>query len=276
MATSQLRVLIVGAHPDDPDIKAGGTAIKYADRGHDVRFVTLTNGDAGHHELGGAELARRRRQEAQAAADVAGITYDVMDNKDGELAPTLENRKALIRLIRDYNPDLLLTHRPNDYHPDHRYTSQLVQDSAYMVTVPNVCSETPILETDPVIAYLSDGFRKPYPFDPDVVISIDDCIHEKMEMLHQHESQVYEWLPFNEGHLDTVPETEENRREWLRTQYLPLFREIADRFREQLCAQSGAKGDEIEYAEAFEICEYGRPLTAENRETLFEPLRTES
>lgn len=269
MSTETQRILVIGAHPDDPDVKAGGIAAKYADAGHDVQFVSLTNGDAGHHEIGGVELTRRRREEAQAAADVVGIDYQVMENHDGELQPSLENRKKLIRLIREYDPNLVLTHRPNDYHPDHRYTSQLVQDSAYMVTVPNVCTDTPILEEDPVIAYLSDGFQKPYPFDPDVVVAIDDVIDKKVEMLHQHKSQMYEWLAYNNGHLDEVPESDTERREWLKTERLPDFQNIADRFRDELVERYGEDGKDIQYAEAFEGCEYGSQLTDENKTELF-------
>ncbi|MYF18533.1 MAG: PIG-L family deacetylase, partial [Gemmatimonadetes bacterium] len=175
MNNHSLKIIVFGAHPDDCDIKAGGIAIKYAKLGHEVKFVSVTNGDAGHHEIGGVELARRRRAETQAAGAVAGSEDHVIDNHAGELEPTLENRKKIIRLIRNYTPDLILTHRPNDYHPDHRYTSILVQDSAYMVTVPNICTDTPALSYNPGIAYLRDNFQKPQPFSPDVVIAITDA-----------------------------------------------------------------------------------------------------
>lgn len=265
-----LRVLVIGAHPDDADVTAGGVAAKYAAAGHDVRFVSTTNGDAGHHEIGGGELSRRRREEAHAAADVIGIEYQVLENDDGKLQPSLENRQKIITLVREYDPDLVFTHRPNDYHPDHRYTSQLVQDSAYMVTVPNICTDTPILRDDPVIAYLVDDFQKPYPFDPDVVVSIDDVIDDKIEMLHRHESQFYEWLPFNGQKLDEVPEGDDERREWLKEERLSAFEEIADRFRDELIERYGEeKGREVRYAEAFEGCEYGTPLTEENAARLF-------
>ena len=258
------RLLVVGAHPDDPDLKAGGIAAKYAQAGHDVRFISVTNGDAGHHEIGGVELTRRRRAEAQAAADVIGIEYDVWEIHDGELQPSLENRRKMIRLIRNYDPDLILTHRPNDYHPDHRYVSTLVQDSAYLVTVPNICTGTPALCEDPVIAYLSDGFQKPYPFDPDVVVAIDDVIEEKTEMLHQHESQIYEWLPYNAGHLEEVPDEDDARRKWLREERLDEYLDLADRFRDELVERYGEeRGSDIRYVEAFEGCEYGSPLTEE-------------
>lgn len=269
MIAENLRLLVIGAHPDDADMKAGGIAAKYAQEGHDVHFLSLTNGDAGHHEIGGAELTRRRRTESQAAADVIGIDYDVMENHDGELQPTIENRKKLVRFIRTNEPDLILTHRPNDYHPDHRYTSQLVQDSAYMITVPNICTGTPILEEDPAIAYLSDGFEKPTPFDPDVVVAIDNVVDEKIEMLHQHESQMYEWLAYNAGHLDDVPDSPAERQEWLKSERLPDFQNIADRFRDELIARYGEDGKDVQYAEAFEGCEYGQPLTEKASERLF-------
>lgn len=270
MSKKQINVLVFGAHPDDCDIKAGGVAALYVQQGHRVKFVSVTNGDAGHHEMGGGPLAQRRYAEAQAAAEVIGIEYELLDNHDGELMPTLENRYKIIRAIREFQPDLIMTHRPNDYHPDHRYTSTLVQDAAYMVTVPNICALTPHLESNPVIAYLSDGFMKPYPFTPDVVVGIDSVIEQKLDMLHCHVSQFYEWLPYNSGRLESVPADDLARRAWLAEGRLNRFRDTADNYRDLLIELYGeASGAQIEYAEAFEGCEYGSPLTAENIPTLF-------
>lgn len=272
MTAESHRLMVVGAHPDDADVKAAGLAAKYARADGTVRFVSVTNGNAGHHEIGGEKLARRRRAEARAAAEVLGIDYEVLDNDDGELEPTLANRKQLIRRIRRFEPDLVLTHRPYDYHPDHRYTSRLVQDSAYLVTVPNVCPNTAILPEDPVIAYLSDDFRKPAPFEPDAVLAIDDVIAEKVRMLHEHESQVYEWLPYTSGDLEDVPDSDAERHEWVRDRWLPRFAEVADRFREELVERyDDRKGRRIEYAEAYEASEYGAPLTDEQTDRLFPP-----
>lgn len=264
-----LQILAIGAHPDDCEFGAGGVAAKWAGAGHEVRFLSVTNGDAGHGEMGGGPLARRRREEAEAAAGTLGIEYEVMDNHDGELEPTLDNRKALVRRIRRADPDLVLTHRPNDYHPDHRYTSILVQDSAYMVTVPNVCPDVPALSSDPVVAYLHDGFEKPYPFEADVAVAIDGVLDEKVEMLHRHASQVYEWLPANRGEADEVPDGEAERREWLREWLEERGAAVADAHRGALTERYGDAGREIEYAEAFEACEYGSPLTGEIAERLF-------
>lgn len=270
MDTKQIRVLVFGAHPDDCDIKAGGVAALYVQQGHHVKFVSVTNGDAGHHEMGGGPLAQRRNAEAQAAAKIIGIEYELLDNHDGELMPTLENRYQIIRTIREFRPDLIMTHRPNDYHPDHRYTSILVQDAAYMVTVPNICALTPHLEKNPVIVYLSDGFMKPYPFTPDVVVGIDTVVEQKIDMLHCHESQFYEWLPYNSGNLNAIPDSVEDRHEWLAERLRNRFSSVAEKHRDLLVEFYGKKvGANIQYAEAFESCEYGSSLTTENLPILF-------
>src|SRR5437016_10343527 len=179
-------ILAIGAHPDDCDFGAGGLASLCVRAGYRVHFVAATNGDAGHYEMGGAPLARRRRAEAQAAAAVIGIDYTVLDNHDGELELSLANRHTIVRVIREIGPDLILTHRPNDYHPDHRYTAQLVQDAAYMVTVPSVAPEVRHLDRNPVIAYLPDNFQRPYPLTPTVAVDVGPVFDQIVDMLHCH------------------------------------------------------------------------------------------
>lgn len=265
----QLRVLIIGAHPDDPE-KSCGTAARYIALGHKVRLVSMTNGDAGHFKMGGAPLAKRRTEEARRAGEVIGAEYIVLDNHDGELMPTLENRRTVIGLIREFKPDLIFTHRPNDYHPDHRYTGILVQDAAYMITVPNIVAGTPHLDKNPVIMYMSDRFTKPNPFEPYVVVGIDDVIEKKIDMYHCHESQMYEWLPFNRGRLEDVPKTDAERRKWLAKTRKPASARIADRYRDKLIELYGEeRASKIKYAEAFENSEYGSSLTPEKRQVLF-------
>jgi LmbE family N-acetylglucosaminyl deacetylase len=233
-------------------------------------FVSMTNGDAGHHQIGGARLAQRRNAEAQACAAVAGIRYQLLDIHDGELQPTLENRRKVIALIREFRPVLIMSPRPNDYHPDHRYTAQLIQDAAYMVMVPNICALSPHLSENPAIVYVGDHFQKPYPFTPDIIVAIDEVVEQKVDLLDAHQSQVYEWLPYVGGYLDQVPTAPELRRTWLR-QYLDTrLRRDADRFRELLVARYGAEtGQRIQYAEAFEWCEYGAPMTEARLARLF-------
>jgi LmbE family N-acetylglucosaminyl deacetylase len=268
--SDSLRLLIIGAHPDDADYAAGGTAALYRAAGHMVKMVSMTNGAAGHHVAPGPDLVRRRRSEAACAGQVIGATYDVFDNPDGGLVPTLEARAVVIHLIRAFKPDLVLTHRPNDYHPDHRYTSQLVQDAAYMVTVPAVVPETPHLTRDPVIAYLPDDFHKPYPLDATVAVDVGPVLDKIVDMLHCHVSQFYEWLAYNHGYQDRLPKDDKGRKAFLADTTRTRLRGRAERFRKLLIDLYGPeRGAKVEYAEAFEGCEYGAPLDAAARARLF-------
>jgi LmbE family N-acetylglucosaminyl deacetylase len=255
----KLRLLVLGAHPDDADIHAGGLMCLYRKLGHEVRIVSITNGDAGHHEMRGEPLAERRRAEAAAAGNVIGATYITWDNHDGMLQPTLDVRWQVIREIRTYRPHLVLTHRPNDYHPDHRAVGNVVRDASYMVTVPAVVPDVPIVQKheEPVVAYMPDRFTKPYPLQPDAVLDTTPFIDQVVQMLHCHESQVYEWLPANQARTHEVPSGEAERLQWLRGWYLDRVRPFADRFRDRLIEVYGQdRGSKIEYCEAFEISEY--------------------
>ena len=250
-----VNVIVFGAHPDDCDEVAGGTAAKWVAAGCRVRFVSVTNGDAGHQSEGGGALARRRRAEALESGRRAGVDYVVLDNHDGELMPTLQVREQIIRQIRQWNADLVLGPRPNDYHPDHRYTGISMQDAAFMVTVPNVCPDTPALRKNPVFMYVQDGFQKPNPFRPDVAVAIDDVIEKKFDMMDAHVSQFYEWLPWHEGMLDKVPKDPAARKQMLKEVWTwdatPAVRAALLKWYGTEAAQR------IRYAEAFEICEYG-------------------
>jgi len=260
---SKLRVIAFGAHPDDCDGRAGGLAAKYAAAGHLVKFVSVTNGDAGHHEQGGGALAKRRRAEALEAGRRIGIEYEVLDNHDGELLPTLEVRRQIIRKIREWQADIVLAPRPNDYHPDHRNTGILVQDAAYTVTVPNLVTDTPALRKNPVFLYFADRFTRPQPFRPDVVVGIDDVIDKKIDMLDAHVSQMYEWLPWHAGKLAEVPQDPAARKKWL---FAQRAGHVPAEWKQALEKWYGAKAAGIQYAEAFEITEYGRrPDEAEIR-----------
>jgi LmbE family N-acetylglucosaminyl deacetylase len=265
---TKLRVIAFGAHPDDCDDKFGGTAAKFAKAGHAVKFVSVTNGDAGHQTEGGGGLAKRRYAEAQESARRLGIAeYQVLDNHDGELLPTLEVRRQIIRAIRQWNADVVLAPRPNDYHPDHRYTSVLVQDAAYMVVVPNVVADTPALRRNPVFLYFEDGFEKPAPFRPDVAVSIDDVWETKIKGLDAHVSQMYEWLPWVDGRLDQVPKDAVARKQWLTG---ARAGRVSPALRAALEKRYGAEqGERVRHAEAFELCEYGRRPSLDDLEKLF-------
>src|SRR5450755_3896399 len=211
----KIRIIMFGAHPDDCDERSSGTAALFVQMGYAVKFVSVTNGDAGHQTLKGKELAKRRYAETQEAAKRLGIIYDVLDNHDGLLMPSLEVRLQIIKEIREWNADLVFAPRPNDYHPDHRYTGVLVQDAAYMVAVPTIEPEVPALRKNPVFLYQEDHFQRPNPFRPDIAVDIDDTWDKKVSALDAHVSQVYEWLPWVDGKLDSVPRDPEARRKWL-------------------------------------------------------------
>lgn len=259
----KLRVIAFGAHPDDADIRAGGVAAKFAAKGHLVKFVSVTNGDAGHCEQGGGALARRRRAEAQEAARRLGIAeYEVLDNHDGELMPSLDVRKQIIRAIRAWNADIVLSPRSNDYHPDHRYTSILVQDAAFMVLIPMVVTDVPPLKRNPVFLYYEDNFQKPQPFQPDIAIAVDDVWSKKLDGFEAMPSQFYEAQPKCWGGGVEVPTGAAARRQWLEKRFdrrpTPVVQKTLEKW---YGPQRAAK---IRYAEAFEICEYGRrPSEAE-------------
>jgi LmbE family N-acetylglucosaminyl deacetylase len=263
-----LRVIAFGAHPDDCDLGAGGLAAKYATLGYKVKFVSLTNGDAGHQSQGGEELAKRRRAEAQEAGRRIGIEYEVLDNHDGKLLPTLDVREQVIREIRQWKADIVIAPRPNDYHPDHRYTGVLVQDASYMVIVPNLVKDTPPLSRNPLFLYYSDRFTRPQAFRPDIVVSIDDVFQKKIDMLDAHVSQFYEWLPWTVGSLDQVPKDPVERKKWLATQPMAA-RMTATEWRDALNKRYGAEAARVQHVEAFEITEYGRQPTEEEIRKLF-------
>lgn len=262
-----LRVIVIGAHPDDCEYYCGGTAAKLAAAGHQVKFVSLTCGDAGHHLISGQELSDRRTREAQEAARRLGISaYDVLPYRDGRLMPTLDARETVIRLIRNWQADVVFTHRPNDYHPDHRITSLLVQDSAYLVMVPNLCRDTPALRWNPIYLYFEDDFRKPNPFTPDIAVAIDDVWERKLLALDAHESQFYEWLPWVDWGEEVPPQTRAARLDWLSGK---VARPIREPVRAALARRYGEeRATRIRFAEAFELCEYGRQASWEELDAL--------
>ncbi len=268
--TAPPKLLVLGAHPDDAEFHAGGLAALYARRGFGVKLVSVTDGAAGHHEVWGPPLAKRRKEEAAAAARLIGAESEVWPFPDGRLAPTFDVRERIIAELRTFQPDLVLTHRTCDYHPDHRAVGHAVRDASYLVTVPSVVPEAPILRKAPVIAYLPDRFMRPAPIAPDVVVDIDDVLEITVDMLAAHVSQVFEWLPYNQGTLELVPGDEAGRRAWLRGWAGAWPRTLADRYREALVATYGEqRGRAIEFAEVFEISEYAAQLDADARARLF-------
>lgn len=280
----KLKILMIGAHQDDNEFGRGGLAYKYVKLGYEVKFLSMCNGCGGHHIMTPEETTACRAKESAAVAELLGVTYDVWDIDDCNLVADLATRKRLIRYIRSFNPDMIISHRPNDYHADHRAAGQLVQDASYLLTVPHECPEVPAMRFMPVILYSEDRFKYP-PFTPDIVIGIDEEIDIKLQIANLNVCQVYEWLPYTYDEI--VPDGEQERFEWLKGMnitpdttddevmaatrgYAVRFAKVAARFRKELIEKYGQeKGGKIRYAEAYELCEYGKQPDEELRKVLF-------
>jgi LmbE family N-acetylglucosaminyl deacetylase len=265
-----LRVIAFGAHPDDCELDAGGVAAKWAQRGAEVKFVSTTNGDIGHFKMAGGPLARRREQEVQKCADIFGVETEVLDIHDGELMPTLENRKTFVRLIREWNADIVLSHRPYDYHPDHRYTGELAHDAAVMVVAKNFMPLTEALDQNPIFLHMEDGFEKPYPFQPDIVVGFDQVAEKKWQCVHSMPSQFGDAGSWQAQTNPKVPDDPEARQQFLVNTVKEESAGVADEFRDRLVELYGEeRAQEIEYAEAFELGQYGRQVSIERLKELF-------
>ncbi|MHC4518761.1 MAG: PIG-L deacetylase family protein [Planctomycetota bacterium] len=270
-ADGKLRIICFGAHPDDNEFRAGGVASLWAAQGHHVKFVSCTNGDIGHWGMAGGPLAQRRTAEVERCAEIFGIETEVLDIHDGELMPTMENRMTVVRLIRTWGEDIVMCHRPNDYHPDHRNVALLVQDAGYMVTVPYFCPDTPYLRRNPVFLYYEDRFQKPYPFTADIAVGIDAVIEKKLDAALALASQTLEGgCNGSEKLYPEDPAARRSREQAVRRNFDRRFAGTANRFREQLVKWYGPeRGKEIKYAEVFEICEYGRRPSQTEMKKLF-------
>jgi N-acetylglucosamine malate deacetylase 1 len=269
----KLRIIAFGAHPDDCELREAGVAAKWAAQGHHVKFVSCTNGDIGHWGMAGGPLAVRRTAEVRKCGEILGTTSQVLDIHDGELMVTMENRRTICRLIREWRADLVISHRPNDYHPDHRYVGVLVMDAAYMVTVPFFCPDTPYLTKNPVFLFGEDEFQRPNPFTADVAISIDEVIEKKLSAMAALESQFYEGGCNGGAHLVPDPRDPAKvaaRKKQVRDEFVGYFSAPASKFRSSLAEAYGKDAAEkIKFAEVFEVCEYGRRPSKDELRKLF-------
>ncbi|MGB2865296.1 MAG: PIG-L family deacetylase [Sedimentisphaerales bacterium] len=268
----KVRIICFGAHPDDNEFRAGGVAAMWAAQGHHVKFVSTTNGDIGHWGMAGGPLAQLRTAEVERCAEIFGIETEVLDIHDGEIMPTLENRRTFVRLIREWRADIVMCHRPNDYHPDHRYAAILVQDAGYMVTVPFFCPDVPYLKRNPVFLFYQDRFQKPNPFSADIAVGIDEVIDKKLDAALALASQTLEGGCNGNERLypENDPDKRKAREQEVRRRFDGRFASTADQFRKELADWYGQeRAGKIKYAEAFEICEYGRRPSKQEIRKLF-------
>ncbi len=265
-----LRIIAFGAHPDDAEQKVGGVAAQWAAQGHKVKFVSMTNGDVGHFEMAGGPLARRRKAEVEECARIFGIETEVLDIHDGELMPSLENRRTVARLIREWQADIVLGHRPYDYHADHRYTGVLLDDAAVLVVAPFFVPDTPPRPVNPVFLYYSDAFQDPKPFTPTFVAGIDNVADKKWRCISAMPSQFADKDSWQGRTRPDVPAGDRERPAYLLDLVKKRNIDVAEQYRDRLIALHGAAvGKTVKYAEAFQLSQYGRQPSPEELKRLF-------
>lgn len=186
-----MNILAVGAHPDDLEFLCAGTLILYAKEGHRVFMCHTLNGNLGHEEIPRDELREIRRQEAINSAKVINAESFTIDINDTEIYDNHETRIKMVEIIRKSNPDVIITHSPNDYMQDHFITGQVVYNASFLSTLPQFKTETPRNQNVPPIYYMDTlaGVN----FQPEEYVDITDVIEIKKEMLNCHKSQV-SWL----------------------------------------------------------------------------------
>jgi LmbE family N-acetylglucosaminyl deacetylase len=217
-----MRVLAIGAHPDDLEILCGGTLAQFAGQGDAVTMLVMTDGSAGHAEIGATELAMIREREARAAAAVIGAEFVWLGLPDEFVFNDEPTRRRLLEAIRAARPDLILTHDPDDYHPDHRATSRAVFDASFVMGLPNV--ETPSPPHPGVAPIFYFDTLAGIGFQPEEYVDVTPTWATKTAMLAAHDSQVA-WLRYHDA-ID-----------------IQAFMETVARFRGLQCG--------CEYAEAF-------------------------
>jgi LmbE family N-acetylglucosaminyl deacetylase len=197
-ADRPLRVLVVLAHPDDPEFFCGGTVGRWAAEGREIHYCLLTRGDKGADEPGvdPAALAETREREQRAAAAVLGVTnVEFLDYEDGNLVADLETRKAVVRVIRTIRPDIVITCDPTNVygqfvnHVDHRVAGQVTLDAVYPAArsalyFPDLY-EGEGLEPHKVHELYIAG-----PVHPNTSIDVTAFMDLKLKALTEHRSQI--------------------------------------------------------------------------------------
>ncbi len=203
------RVLAVGAHPDDIEIQCAGTLTRYKQMGAEVSIAIATDGSAGHMFIPALELAEIRKREASSAAERIGASFFWLGYHDELLFEDIPTRMAFVELIRLTCPDVILTHFPEDYHPDHRVTSRLIFESSFLASLPNIKTESPAHLLVPPLYYFDTmgGVN----FFPTEYVDITDTFQSKREMLACHSSQV-KWMK-DHDQLDVLEMIELHGRE---------------------------------------------------------------
>lgn len=186
-----MRVLAVGAHPDDLELLCAGTLAKYASQGHHVIMCHAGIGDKGHFHIPNDELAAIRRKEAQDSASRIGAESVCLGLPDCEMFIDRPTLVLFMDMIREADPDVIITHSPTDYMPDHRVVSQLVYDASFHSTLPNFHTDRPANRTVTPVYYMDN--LAGVDFAPTEYVDVSEFIEKKKEMMLCHQSQVV-WL----------------------------------------------------------------------------------
>lgn len=182
-----MRVLAVGAHPDDVELLCGGTLAKYAAKGNKVTIMIATNGNVGSEVLSSEEIAAIRKQEAEQAASIIGADLIWLGYDDEFLFHDRPTRMAFINAIRSANPDVMFLHGEQDYHPDHRICGEIARDCRILVTVPLIITEHKHMLKIPHV-FIMDNLGA-IGFEPEVYVDITEVFETKAAMLKCHKSQ---------------------------------------------------------------------------------------
>ena len=242
----------------------------WAAAGHKVKFVAMTNGDVGHFEQAGGPLAKRRKAEVAECAKILGIENEVLDIHDGELVPSLENRQKVARLIREWQADIVMGHRPYDYHPDHRYTGVLLNDTAVVVVAPFFVPDTPPTPRNPVYMNYSDALPGPEALHADDRRRHRRAGEKKWKCISAMPSQFGDKDSWQGRTLPNVPQDDRERQAYLLDIVKKRGIAVADQYRDRLVALYGAeRGKKIQYAEAFELNQYGRQAPLDELKQMF-------
>ncbi len=250
-----LNVLVIFAHPDEGEIYAGGITTLYTQLGHRVKFLSITNGDAGHWSMDPVALAKRRYQEAMGAKRILGLAdYEVLDYHDGKLKNSPEIRQIVASRIEAWKADVVFLFYPITSvpggHNDNMQAGEIVRDAAALLK----------MEHMPAFLYMRDFFTTGFSHIPDIAVNIEEVWETKLLALKAHESQVVEYNPHADGILEEVLNSPEKRQQYLFYNAYPYSRVTPD-IRITLgkwYGQEAAKS--MQWAEAFEFSDFGRQL----------------
>jgi LmbE family N-acetylglucosaminyl deacetylase len=260
----KLKVLVIFAHPDEGEIYAGGISAIYSKMGHSVKFLSLTNGDAGHWSMDAESLAKRRYKEAMEAKRILGLSdYEVLEYHDGKLKNSLEIQEVVAKRIEQWKADVVILFYPITTeaggHNDNMQAGLIVQAAATLIK----------MEELPAFLYMRDYFTTSFSHIPDIAINIEEVWETKLLAMKAHESQVVEANPHADGILEEVLGSKIKQQEYLFYNSYPFSRITPDIKLALLKWYGRDFSENIKWAEAFEFAGFGRQINNKAISELF-------